>query len=87
MCTLKYTDSNSYVFRQSYTRAFESFGDTAGLSFCVHYNFAWSRDLKLLLPFSGPLSLSLKIVKVDENLTKYVVKGIYDFKCKYTYTI
>lgn len=80
-------DSNSYIFRQSYTSAFESFGNTVGLSFYVDYNYPWNGELKSLLPFSGPSSLSLKVFKVDENLTKYVVKGNYDFKCKYTYNI
>uniref|UniRef100_A0A2H8TZF4 Apolipophorin n=1 Tax=Melanaphis sacchari TaxID=742174 RepID=A0A2H8TZF4_9HEMI len=68
------------VEMQSYTRTFEKFKDTTGLSFFINYDCPWNGDLKSLLPFSGPSSFSLKIFKVDEKLTKYVVKGNYDFK-------
>ncbi|XP_060861024.1 apolipophorins isoform X2 [Metopolophium dirhodum] len=68
------------VDRQSYTREFENVNSTVGLSFYINYDFPWNGELKSLLPFSGPSSLSLKVLKVDENLTKYVVKGNYDFK-------
>jgi len=84
---LRYIDSNNCIFRQSYTRAFENVNSTVGLSFYVNYDFPWNGELKSLLPFSGPSSLSLKVLKVDENLTEYVVKGNYDFKCKHTYNI
>jgi len=85
--TIKCTDNNNYIFRQSYTRAFENVNNIVGLSFYVDYDFPWNGELKSLLPFSGPSSLSLKVLKADENLTKYVVKGSYDFNCKYRYNI
>jgi len=75
-------DNNDYIFRQSYTKAFENFKNTVGLSYYLNYNFPWNGELKSLLPFSGPSSLSLKIFKVDEKLNEYVVKGSYDFICK-----
>lgn len=48
----------------------------------MQYDYPWSGDIKSLLPHSGPSSFSLKILKVDPKLTKYVVKGTYDLKCK-----
>lgn len=80
-------NSKNLMFRISYTRKFEKLSDTLGLSFYIDYNCPWNGELKSLLPFYGPSSLSLKIFKVDENLTKYVVKGNYDIKCKYSYNI
>lgn len=77
-------DNNNFISRQSYTRTFDQFEDNIGLSFFIHYECPWNGELKSLLPFSGPSSFSLKIFKVDEKLTKYVVKGNYDFKSKYT---
>lgn len=77
-------DNNNFISRQSYTRTFDQFEDIIGLSFFINYKCPWNGELKSLLPFSGPSSFSLKIFKVDEKLTKYVVKGNYDFKCKYT---
>lgn len=85
--TIKRMDNNNYIFRQSYSRAFENVKSTVGLSFYVDYDCPWDGELKSFLPFSGPSSLSLKVLKADENLTKYVVKGNYDFKCKYRYNI
>ncbi|XP_026815483.1 apolipophorins [Rhopalosiphum maidis] len=71
--------SSTDVETKSYTRTFDKFKDTSGLSFYINYDCPWNGELKSLLPFSGPSSFSLKILKVDENLTKYVVKGNYDF--------
>jgi len=87
MFIIKRMDNNSYIFRHSYTRAFEHFKNTVGLSYYVDYNFPWNGELKSLLPFSGPSSFSLKMFKDDENLTEYVVIGSYDFMCKYIYNI
>lgn len=56
--------------------------ESLGLSFCMQYDYPWSGNIKSLLPHSGPSSFSLKILKVDPKLTKYVVKGTYDLKCK-----
>ncbi|CAH1725498.1 unnamed protein product [Aphis gossypii] len=64
----------------SYTRTFDQFEDIIGLSFFINYKCPWNGELKSLLPFSGPSSFSLKIFKVDEELTKYIVKGNYDLK-------
>jgi hypothetical protein len=80
-------DVNNFISRQSYTRTFDKFKDTSGLSFYINYDCPLNGELKSLLPFSGPSSFSLKILKVDENLTKYVVKGNYNFNCKCTYNI
>lgn len=65
---------------QSYTRTFDQFEDIIGLSFFINYECPWNGELKSLLPLYGPSSFSLKIFKVDKKLTKYVVKGNYDFK-------
>lgn len=77
-------DNNNFISRQSYTRTFDQFEDIIGLSFYINYECPWNGELKSLLPLYGPSSFSLKIFKVDEKLTKYVVKGNYDFKSKYT---
>ncbi|VVC28237.1 Vitellinogen, open beta-sheet,von Willebrand factor, type D domain,Lipid transport protein, N- [Cinara cedri] len=68
------------VERQTYTKTFDSLKNTLGLSFSAQYDIPWDGNLHSLLPFSGPLSFSFKVLKEDENLTKYVVKGTYDFK-------
>lgn len=68
----------------TYTRSFENMDHSLGLSLLVDVDIPWNGQYQSLLPFSGPSSLSLKVLKVDENLSKYVVRGSYDLKCKYT---
>lgn len=70
------------LYRKTYTKALENVNNM-GLTYDVQYEYPWNGDFKSLLPLSGPSSFSLKILKVDEKLTKYVVKGNYDLKCKY----
>lgn len=68
--------------RQSYARTFDQLSGTTGLAVDVQYDFPWDGQLQSLLPFSGPAALSLKVLKTDAKLTKYVLKGVYDFNCK-----
>lgn len=62
--------------------------EATGLSFFVHYDLPWNGHvMESLLPYAGTSSISLKVLKVDKQLTKYVMKGTYDFKCKYLHFI
>lgn len=82
MYILKNNKNNIIIFRSTYTRNFEHLVNSIGLSFSVNYNIPWNGNYNSLLPFSGPSSLSLKILKIDEKLTDYVMRGIYEFECK-----
>jgi hypothetical protein len=58
--------------------------NATGLSFFMHYDFPWNGHvMESLLPFAGTSAVSFKVLKTDTKLTKYVMRGTYDFKCKY----
>lgn len=73
-------------FRKTYSKTVEDLNNL-GLSLNVQYEYPWSGEIKSLLPFSGPSSFSMKVLKLDEKLTKYVLKGNYDFTCEYNVII
>lgn len=84
ICFKKYS---VYLFRQAYTRTFDNLKDSVGLAFQTQFSFPWSGEFQSLHPFSGPSSLAFKILKLDQKLTKYILKGTYDFKCKYLFIV
>lgn len=73
----------SNFFRQTYTNTYDDLSESLGFVFSVDYEIPWNGEMKSLLPFFGRSSFSLKCVKVDSRLTNYIVKGTYNFKCKY----
>lgn len=68
-------------FRQTREKTFDNLSKSLGFSAYVKYDLHWNGELKSILPFSGPLSFSFKVLKVDENLTDYIIKANYNFDC------
>lgn len=81
MCISLKTYCTIWFFRRNYDNTFDDLSKSLGLSLNVRYDFPWNGELKSLLPFSGPSSFSFKVLKVDENLTKYIVRTTYNFNC------
>ncbi|XP_050543186.1 apolipophorins-like isoform X2 [Daktulosphaira vitifoliae] len=75
---LQYKSFSTDVRKQSFSRNFEKFGKLAGLSLYVDYSFSWNSNFKLISPYNGRISMSVKLRKFDQSLTNYVLQASYN---------